>query len=76
MLSSLVYLGCFFGYISISIMVDNMGRKKALLIAYAIATLGMILLALSPNLIMAGIGLFLMGYGSDSAINICFYFIT
>lgn len=27
-LSSLVYGGCLFGYISISIMVDNMGRKK------------------------------------------------
>lgn len=76
MLASLVYMGCFFGYISISIMVDNMGRKKALLIAYGVATLGMVLLAVSTNLYMAGVGLFLMGYGSDSAINICFYFIT
>lgn len=57
-------------------MVDNMGRKKALLISYGIATLGMIVSALAPNLAMVGIGLFLMGYGSDSAINICFYFIT
>jgi MFS family permease len=69
-------MGCFFGYISISIMVDNMGRKKALLISYGVATLGMIIAVFSNNLYAAGIGLFLMGYGSDSAINICFYFIT
>lgn len=76
MLSSLVYLGCFFGYISISILVDNMGRKRALMISYAVATAGMVIAALAPNLYVVGIGLFLMGYGSDSAINICFYFIT
>lgn len=69
-------MGCFFGYISVSIMVDNMGRKKALIISYGIATLGMIVAVLSPNLYGVGIGLFMMGYGSDSAINICFYFIT
>jgi MFS family permease len=57
-------------------MVDNLGRKKAMLISYGIATLGMILCAVSTNLYMVGVGLFLMGYGSDSAINICFYFIT
>jgi OCT family organic cation transporter-like MFS transporter 4/5 len=76
MLSSLVYGGCFFGYITISIMVDNMGRKKAMLISYGIATLGMILIAIAQNIYMAAVGLFLMGYGSDSAINICFYYIT
>lgn len=57
-------------------MVDNMGRKKAILIAYSIATLGMILLALAPNFVLIGIGFFFMGYGADSAVNICFYFIT
>ena len=75
-LSSIVYAGCFFGYISISVMVDNMGRKKAILISYGVATLGMIIAAVATNIYMVGVGLFLMGYGSDSAINICFYFIT
>lgn len=57
-------------------MVDNMGRWKALLISYGVATLGMVVAVAAPNLYVVGIGLFLMGYGSDSAINICFYFIT
>lgn len=76
MLSSVVYFGCFFGYISISIMVDNVGRKKALLIAYGVATIGMIVAVVASNIYLVGIGLFMMGFGSDSAINICFYFIT
>jgi MFS family permease len=76
LLSSLVYIGCFFGYVSISFLVDNLGRKRALLISYIIATVGMILIAVSPNVYAAGVGLFMMGMGSDSAINICFYFIT
>lgn len=57
-------------------LVDNLGRKKAILIAYMIAIVGMVVAGLAPTLYIAGIGLFLMGLGSDSAINICFYFIT
>jgi MFS family permease len=38
--------------------------------------LGMVLNGIATNLYMVGVGLFLMGLGSDSAINICFYFIT
>lgn len=47
-----------------------------MLIAYMIAIVGMVVAALAPTIYIAGIGLFLMGLGSDSAINICFYFIT
>lgn len=47
-----------------------------MLISYGIATLRMFLIAISQNIYMTAIGLFLMGYGSDSAINICFYYIT
>ena len=75
-LASLVYFGSFFGYISISLLADNFGRKTALLISFGIATLGMILVGLAPNLVLVGVGLFLAGFGSDTAINICFYFVT
>jgi hypothetical protein len=57
-------------------LVDNLGRKKAILIAYMIAIVGMVVAGLAPTLYIAGIGLFLMGLGSDSAIIMCFYFIT
>lgn len=75
-LESLVYGGSFFGYIVISVLVDNFGRKRVMLISYAIATLGMVIVGFASSLPMAGIGLFLTGFGSDSAVNICFYFIT
>jgi MFS family permease len=75
-MSSLVYFGSFLGYISISIVVDNFGRRKGMLFSYGVATLGMIIAATAFNLQMVAVGLILMGYGSDSAINICFYFIT
>lgn len=47
-----------------------------MLFSYGVATLGMIIAATAFNLQMVAVGLILMGYGSDSAINICFYFIT
>ena len=76
MLSSLVYIGCFFGFVSISFLVDNLGRRRVLLIALVIAIIGMIMVAVSPNIYVVGVGLFIMGMGSDFAINICLYFIT
>jgi MFS family permease len=60
----------------VSILTDNIGRKKGMLISYGICISGMVLCGFGSNLYMIGIGLFLMGFGSDSAINICFYFIT
>ncbi len=69
-------MGCFFGYISLSIMVDNIGRKRSLTISTVITTVGMIVAVLAPNLYVTGVGLFFMGFGADSAVNICFYFIT
>lgn len=47
-----------------------------MLISYGICMLGMILNGFASNLYLIGVGLFLMGFGSDSAINICFYFVT
>lgn len=53
-----------------------MGRKKSLLLSFGITVIGLVIVALGVNLYWVGIGLFLAGYGSDSGINICFYFIT
>ena len=76
LISSLVYLGSFFGYVLISPLIDNIGRKKSFLISFGIATAGMILVGCAQNLVMVGIGLFFAGFGANSTVNICFYFIT
>lgn len=76
LMASLIYLGCFFGYISLSILVDNMGRWRSLLLTLVLSTGGLIMAALANNLYVLGIGLFITGFGTDSGVNICFYFIA
>ena len=53
-----------------------MGRKKGILLCLGIAIIGMLIIGFSQNLVMAGIGLFLTGFGINSAQNVCFFFIT
>jgi MFS family permease len=55
---------------------DNLGRKRTLLISFGIATFGMAFCASAWNIYVAGLGLFIIGFGCDTASNICFYFIT
>jgi MFS family permease len=68
--SSCVYLGALLGYIFVSFFADNYGRKKTAIWAWSICCLGCLILTLSQTLWMAGIGLFLAGFGSDSVLNI------
>lgn len=75
-MESLVYFGSFSGYILLSMVSDNLGRKKSILLSMGIAFIGMVLIGSAPNIPLTAIGLFLTGFGSDVAINICFYFIT
>ena len=53
---------------------DNMGRKKSMLICFGIAYIGTVIVCFSTNMYLTFIGLFVMGFGSDVAVNICFYF--
>jgi len=41
-----------------------------------ISLIGVFIINISQTLIMAEVGLFIAGFGIDSAINISFYFIT
>ena len=75
-LESIVYFGSLLGYLTLSILSDNIGRKKSLLISLGIAMSGIIITASSFNIYIAGIGLFLTGFGADVSVNICFYFIA
>jgi len=45
-----------------------------MVVSWAICTVGTIIVALSFNIYMVAVGLFLSGCGSDAAVNICFFF--
>lgn len=76
MTSTLVYFGSFIGYLVVSWMNDNLGRRKSILIGLGVSFLGILMIASSINLFMAQIGLFLAGFGIDPSINTVFYFIA
>lgn len=54
---------------------DNKGRRIAELISWVIAVLGCGILLISMNLELVGIGSFMMGFGTNAAINLHYSFI-
>lgn len=72
---SSVYFGAFVGYLGFSFFSDNFGRRKTLVLSWAIATIGCAIFLFSQNLPMVAIGLFMIGGGSDAAVNMCFNFL-
>lgn len=75
-LTFLVFIGAFVGYISISLIVDNFGRKKTVIIGCALTIAGLTLTATATNFVLVGIGLFVTGFGSDAGCTTCFSIIT
>lgn len=73
--TSSVYVGALVGYILFSFYSDNYGRRITLIIAWGLATIGSLVVLFSQNLVMASIGMFLLGAGSDASINMCFNFL-
>lgn len=59
----MTYLGTFFGYTVLLTLVDNMGRRKSIIILWGLTTIGVIILAASLNIYMAAVGLFIAGAG-------------
>ena len=53
---------------------DNYGRKKAELIAWTICIMGQIVTICSGSVVMVGFGAFLLGFGSNGAINVHYSF--
>ena len=72
---SATYFGAFIGYLVFSFFSDNYGRRKTLVVSSAIATVGCWIFLFSQNLVMVAIGLFMIGSGSDAAVNMCFNFL-
>jgi MFS family permease len=75
LLQSIGYFGSFVGYIVMPLVADNKGRKTAEFISWFITVAGCGVLLVSMNIPFIGIGSFLMGFGSNSAIMLHYSFI-
>ena len=75
LLQSIGYFGSLVGYIVMPLVADNKGRKTAELISWFITVAGCGILLVSMNISLIGIGSFLMGFGSNSAIMLHYSFI-
>lgn len=74
--SSFTYVGAFLGYLTISYLADNYGRKRALLMAWGVCAMGSIIVATSFHIAVAAVGFFLSGFGSDVSISISLLFFS
>lgn len=74
-LQSLSYVGSLVGYLIMSHVGDNLGRKKAEYVAWAFCILGQVVMLISANLWMVGIGSFFLGFGANAAITLHYSFL-
>lgn len=75
LLQSLSYIGSFVGYLVMSHIADNFGRKNTERISWIINIVGISILIGSINLFMVGIGSFLMGLGTNATITLHYTFL-
>lgn len=73
---SMFYFGAIVGYIILGSMVDNIGRRLILLISLGFGCAGLLLILVAGNIILVDIGLFIVGFGLESAFNMGFFFFT
>lgn len=59
----LIYVGCFFSNFVFSYFTDNYGRKYSLRLTWACVCFGLIIVTISWNLYVFGLGLFIIGLG-------------
>lgn len=64
-----MYFGSFIGYLTLSSISDNYGRKTSLVLSMAIAAFGSIIVSSSINIIMLSIGLIFCGIGINPSIG-------
>lgn len=75
-LQDMMFVGAIFGFFVIPFIADNFGRRLAMRIAWALGTVSVLLICLADSPNMVGIGLFLVGFGTNPAITLCFSFIN
>lgn len=72
----MVFIGSLIGFFIIPFIADNLGRKVAMQSAWAICTVGVLLLFIGNSVGLIAAGYFLAGLGSNPAITLCFSFIN
>jgi OCT family organic cation transporter-like MFS transporter 4/5 len=72
----MVYAGSFVGFFIFPHIADNYGRKIAIFGAWISATIGVLLAAISFDVIMTGFGWFFIGFGANPAITLSYSFIN
>jgi len=72
----MLFVGAIFGFFVIPYIADNFGRRLGILIAWAIGTLAVFVTCLADSPNMVGLGLFLIGFGTNPGITLCFSFIN
>lgn len=72
----MLFVGAIFGFFVIPYIADNYGRRLGIRVAWAIGTLAVVITCLADSPNMIGLGLFLIGFGTNPAITLCFSFIN
>lgn len=72
----MLFIGAIFGFFVIPYMADNYGRKLAMRIAWGTGTVAVMIICIADSSNMIGLGLFLIGFGANPAITLCFSFIN
>lgn len=75
-LQSMLFVGAIFGFFVIPYIADNYGRKLAMRVAWGIGTIAVMITCVADSPNMIGLGLFLIGFGTNPAITLCFSFIN
>jgi MFS family permease len=76
LISSLFYFGGVAGCLFLALLGNFMGRKKLLIFLMGILIFGLGVACISKNLLTAGIGLFLICMGVQSAYTLSFLFLA
>jgi len=74
LLQSISYLGSLIGYMIMSHVADNYGRRKGEYISWIVCIVGQVIMLFSFNVFMVGVGSFFMGFGANGAITIHYSF--
>ncbi len=64
------------GFIISSLVADNIGRKKLMIIALSVASVGTLMVTLGFNIVMVVIGVILAGGGINVSCGIVFYLLA
>lgn len=72
----MLFVGSIFGFFVIPYVADNYGRKLAMRSSWGIGTVAVMILCIADSPNMVGLSLFLIGFGTNPAITLCFSFIN